>query len=411
MLRVQDLRHNAGGDVVSAEKQPIKPSSVFDANIFDPRVYNAFFYSGTYPDLPHDETQIAAHWQNNGLAEGRQGCGAFHVKQYLDRYADVNTACAGDHACALSHYLTTGFAEQRLGVAADGDPYLRWTLADAQQGLYVSGGARTAGAIDSVVWDSVEFINAADHGRELQTAVTFDGQGECYNPTEAGSSNDGRGTFFSSTSQRLSASSNGNAALETSVNPAFWLAPGEKEPTPSAGCTVAINTQLASTYTITKSVTFVPGVAGALLYNFTVVIADAVSSMLQVEAPTAYLTSEFTSFYAADVSSGALTPLDPSAFNPCSGVAASQPLVLSRPDGSAAMGACTAPPEDANTKLVYFGCNFAKLTPFDNGTTKWSIIVQRFAPSAAGYVFAMASYVCVGSLSDVAACLTKVPCK
>ena len=312
---------------------------------------------------------------------------------YLDRYPDVNTACAGDHTCALSHYLTSGWVQKRLGVAVDGSKYLRWTLADAQQGLYVSGSARTAGAIDSVVWNSVEFINACDHGRELQVAVTLDGHGECYNPTEAGSNRDLRGSFFSSTSQLISITSGNNAALETSVNPAFWLAPGEKEAQPSAGCSVALNTVLTSTYTTTKSVTFVPGVPGALLYNFTTVIADAVSSMLQVEAPTAYLTKEFTSFYAADTSTGALAPLDPSQFSPCSGIAANRPIVISRPDGSAAMGACTAPPQDSSTKLTYFGCNFAQLTPFDNGTTKWSIVMQRFAPSAAGDVFSRVSYV------------------
>ena len=52
-------------------------------NIFDPRVFNAFFYSSTYPDLPHDASQVAAHWQTYGLKEGRQACGAFHVLQCL----------------------------------------------------------------------------------------------------------------------------------------------------------------------------------------------------------------------------------------------------------------------------------------------------------------------------------------
>ena len=224
--------------------------------------------------------------------------------RYLDRYPDVNIACAGDHTCALAHYLTSGWGQQRLGVTADGSKcvqlaapfpahfsahifhmYLRWTLADAQQGLYASGSARTAGAIDSVVWNSIEFINACDHGRELQVAVTLDGHAECYNPTEAGSNRDARGTFFSSTSQLVSITSGNNSALETSVNPAFWLAPGEREAQPSAGCSVALNTELTSAYTTTKSVTFVPGVPGTLRYNFTTVIADAVGSMLQVLPP------------------------------------------------------------------------------------------------------------------------------
>jgi hypothetical protein len=61
----------------------------------------------------------------------------------------------------------------------------RYTAYNATEGLFYSGSDRTALAIDSVVWNNVEFINQWDHGRELQMAVT-NGSGECYNPTEAG---------------------------------------------------------------------------------------------------------------------------------------------------------------------------------------------------------------------------------
>lgn len=50
------------------------------------------------------------------------------------------------------------------------------------EGIFVSASDRMAYAIDSVVWNSNEFINAWDHGRELQIAITT-GTGECYNPT------------------------------------------------------------------------------------------------------------------------------------------------------------------------------------------------------------------------------------
>ncbi|MDB5036802.1 MAG: hypothetical protein JWQ35_330 [Bacteriovoracaceae bacterium] len=43
-----------------------------------------------------------------------------------------------------------------------------------------------AGAIYSLTWAGKEFINHDDHGRELQSAISFDGYGECLNPTEAG---------------------------------------------------------------------------------------------------------------------------------------------------------------------------------------------------------------------------------
>ena len=57
--------------------------------------------------------------------------------------------------------------------------------------LVIRTTARLAGAIDSVRWDGVEFIDSHDHGRQLQSAINADVDGvfhaECYNPTEAGS--------------------------------------------------------------------------------------------------------------------------------------------------------------------------------------------------------------------------------
>lgn len=49
----------------------------------------------------------------------------------------------------------------------------------------------TAGAFCSVKWNGLEFIDANDHGRCLQSAMSVDWLGEGYNPTEAGSSPDG----------------------------------------------------------------------------------------------------------------------------------------------------------------------------------------------------------------------------
>ena len=51
--------------------------------------------------------------------------------------------------------------------------------------------SRVAGAIHSLTWDGKEFIDSADHGRQLQSASNFDVAGdftpETFNPTEAGS--------------------------------------------------------------------------------------------------------------------------------------------------------------------------------------------------------------------------------
>ena len=64
--------------------------------------------------------------------------------------------------------------------------------------LILHASARTAGAIDSLKFRGKEFVNAYDHGREWQSAVSYDGFGECLNPTEAGSAKDGTGADHSS---------------------------------------------------------------------------------------------------------------------------------------------------------------------------------------------------------------------
>jgi hypothetical protein len=46
----------------------------------------------------------------------------------------------------------------------------------------------TAGAFCSLTWNGKQFIDARDHGRCLQSASSFNGLGEQWNPTEAGAS-------------------------------------------------------------------------------------------------------------------------------------------------------------------------------------------------------------------------------
>src|ERR1700761_7197172 len=86
----------------------------------------------------------------------------------------------------------------------------QWSISNGVLGhrLTLTSSAKYAGAIYSLKWNGVEFLNSGDHGRELQSAATFDGLGECYNPTEAGSSLDA--TRDTSTSKLLSFSTNGN---------------------------------------------------------------------------------------------------------------------------------------------------------------------------------------------------------
>ena len=50
--------------------------------------------------------------------------------------------------------------------------------------IRVTSSSYFKGAISSVKYKGIELINSADRGRLLQSAVSFDGMGECLNPTE-----------------------------------------------------------------------------------------------------------------------------------------------------------------------------------------------------------------------------------
>src|ERR1700757_3591251 len=78
---------------------------------------------------------------------------------------------------------------------------------------------RYAGAIGSLKWKGIEFIDHHDHGRELQTAVSYDNLGEGENPTEAGAGSD-RGDPISS-SLLLGMKSSG-PTLTTRTRMAYW---------------------------------------------------------------------------------------------------------------------------------------------------------------------------------------------
>lgn len=160
------------------------PASAYD--IFDPAVYSFYFYINTNPDLmqPPIFTFEGArqHWQQYGIHEGRQASGNFHTKQYLERYPDLKQRFGNNFTAALVHFLTVGKSQGLLGYV-EGGYEGRYTVARPEVQLFVSASARMSGAIDSVVWKEKEFINAWDHGRELQLAVTTL-YGECFNPTE-----------------------------------------------------------------------------------------------------------------------------------------------------------------------------------------------------------------------------------
>lgn len=195
---------------------------------------------------------------------------------------------------------------------------------------------RLAGAIHSLTWRGREFIDSADHGRQLQSASNLDLArppmfAETFNPTEAGSRFDGAGP--TSTSRLLELTARGNE-LTTRTQMAFWLRPGEK----SEGH-LALNTTRLSNHLLHKRVRIgVPGLPQVLDYRATFTLpADEKHTLAQFEALTGYMPPAFDTFWTLDASSGKLLPLSDGPGEQ------SAPVVLATRDGRHAMGIYALP--------------------------------------------------------------------
>ena len=298
-------------------------------------------------------------------------------------------------ALAISHLIVgaTGFpasAEDAAGV--------RWPIqgrrAEIRQAfrgsdIVVGTSSRTAGAIDTVTWAGHEFVNAFDHGRELQSAASFDGYGECLNPTEAGGERDGAHAVSSS---RLDELRSGRSWLETRNVMAFWLPPGRT----SAGCSKGAGpyTTPRSDYVLTKRVTIsVQGIANAIEYRATYTVPRA-HVAATYEVATAYMPPDFTRFSTYDPLRRTLAPLSDGPGEQ------SLPVILSTKDGSHAMGVYSPDlPQASFPGQGYGRWSFAHLPGQGNATVKWNCVFRQNDLPPGDHTFTC--YVLVGTLDDV----------
>ena len=229
--------------------------------------------------------------------------------------------------------------------AVSGDAEISGTIGGKP--LVIRTTSRLAGAIDSVKWDGVEFIDSHDHGRQLQSALNADVDGvfhvECYNPTEAGSVVDALGPKSTS---RLEFLSTKDGLLTTRTQMAYWLAPGMK-----SGGHLAQNTTLLSGHILNKQVRIGrPGMNHVLDYKVTFTVpADRPHKFLQFEALTGYMPWSFSEELRFDAKTSTLVPL------PRQDGEQRDPVVLSTPSGSHAMGVFTPERPRAGQPAVGFG--------------------------------------------------------
>ena len=270
--------------------------------------------------------------------------------------------------------------------AVSGDAEISGTIGGKP--LVIRTTSRLAGAIDSVKWDGVEFIDSHDHGRQLQSALNADVDGvfhvECYNPTEAGSVVDALGPKSTS---RLEFLSTKDGLLTTRTQMAYWLAPGMK-----SGGHLEQNTTLLSGHILKKQVRIGrPGMNHVLDYKVTFDLpSDRPHKFLQFEALTGYMPWSFSEELRFDAKTSTLVPL------PRQDGEQRDPVVLSTPSGSHAMGVFTPERPRAGQPVVGFG----RFKFEDEKVVKWNCVfrIRQDKPIPPHHSFQL--YVVIGTRED-----------
>lgn len=264
---------------------------------------------------------------------------------------------------ALATALVLAIGSHGQSAPDEGRPSGDYRFSNSFRGspIVVTTTARLAGAIDSITWRGREFIDSVDHGRQLQSAASFDNAPEAvpetFNPTEAGSRRDGVGPR--STSQLLALAGRG-AALETRTRMAFWLAPGER----SAG-QLARNREPLSRHILAKKVVIGPD--GILQYDVTFEIPEGEPhTTAQFEALTGYMPPEFSVFHRFDRAAGRLEPLSDGPGEQA------DPVVFSTPDGQFAMGIIAAGPPPARAQ----GPGYGRFRFAEEKVVKWNCVYR-----------------------------------
>lgn len=264
--------------------------------------------------------------------------------------------------------------------------------------LRIGVSARDAGAVNSLVYRGTELVNDHDHGRQLQVAWSYNGLGEAYNPTEAGSAPDGVGP--TSSSRLLEVRARGRT-LTTRSHPAYWRPPGY-----ARGKGGAASTQPVSADTLEKTLTLgyrddphVVVVDSAITVS-PVPTGPAVESVV-VESPAFYVPGFMTESEVLDRVDGR------SVRNPSKSAEESkdpqQVLVVSSADGRFAVALVA--PEAGN--FMSYNCRYiGREGTAEGGLAKITLHYRQKA--RAGDRLTYRTFVVVGDLATVKASIAKI---
>ncbi|MEX2213930.1 MAG: hypothetical protein WD768_07370 [Phycisphaeraceae bacterium] len=276
-----------------------------------------------------------------------------------------------------------------FAAAPTGNASIRAKAGDSD--IIITTTQRLAGAIHSLTFRGVEYINSTDHGRQLQSAsnlnlATHPYHSETFNPTEAGSRSDHIGPISSSKLLKLEAKGN---ELKTTIQMAFWLRPGEK----SEGHP-AINKTVLSDHLIAKHVTIgTKDMAQVIQYDVTFTVPKGEHhTWAQFEALTGYMPQAFSKFYRYVPAKKELEPIS-------EGPGEQQhPIIFSTPDGRHAMGIYS--PDQPSKGFEHAG--YGRWNFKEHRVVKWNCVFRvKDNEGVKPGDYSYRNFVLVGTLEEV----------
>lgn len=204
-------------------------------------------------------------------------------------------------------------------------------------GNYISMTSDThyGGAITSLKFRNKEMVYTGEHGSSLMSAMTFDGYGECYNPTQGGSRIDAAyfGGVVESTITRSTYTSNNT--IYTGSELGYWMPPNTPYP---YACgqhpeqTMSVNTTVTSKVLLNAN--YGLGYAGYMnvMTNDVTFNIDAAHASAGFEPSTIYTPDNLSDGWYIDLTTGNLTPA-------VSAYEQNSPIIISTPDQQFAVGA------------------------------------------------------------------------
>jgi hypothetical protein len=283
-----------------------------------------------------------------------------------------------------------------------------------------------AGAISSLIWNGKEFVNIHDHGRQIQTAVQFDGFAECNNPTEAGASADGKKK--QSTSKLINFSKKTSSAFYAKTQMAYW-----SYNKLTGACTKGLDARVTSrlSNTILEKTVEIGALNDPQIIGIDLKITHAegnLTTKVIYEILTGYLTSEFSRFFYVSHENKNLIEYTGSdlvdisgngfpngSFQPRSPLKKKfDPVIVSTPATTHAMGVYIPSKQIINCKgefgYALFHFNLGGSGANGPGTNKWNIAAYDSAdsPCIVNNSRSFKVYLAIGTLSQVHTKLTSL---